>query len=1722
MGGPTIAQQSEREFIRAEQATLDFMWPLLWEYSKPTPHKGTNSARQQTKFVKVIASSEGITHQEVIGYPDMTSVYAKRSKGSRKHGDIEYKDVSRKIEKDDSTDLTVPMLKVIGKGVNLGGDSDGGEETDEEDKTKMKLKKEAKESKLKKKVRKGDEEKGDVETFNYQRHWEDDLLITPFTGDRVEPAVQVLALNATANYERETLLLGFSFADLGRSSSSEHAPEIEEESETLAEAWFRDCLGASSIMIDKPPNSVGPDGVTKITITGDQTPLGYDARTNGLILGLETLQNFSLGNLLTMVQYPAEPWVKDLLSDIPLAAPKPGSRSGLWFLPDADLYTVVGVKTSVSDVSSAGKIADLVKRLTDLDIQSIEVIGFAIFEPANMLAESMVMVQSKISLHVTLRDYNAVGLAMVFSDQGIEFTLKLGDTPQLLESCFRWLDSRLSHLNSDQISSYNPTPVNENHTDPVASITKQFDSALKSFCSNYKPRRIQMAVGLDYKVTHFSIDMQSTLDKGAPPGKHVPILFSINWAQGLLNIAGQLWRQQQAAIPFNIDPFKEDFIELKFDLEDAVDGISISRLIDSEKPITFPKGIPSVIKKGYAGVAITDGSPIFTLKGSVVCDIPDLSTDIPAIWLNSLDLHLQYQPSKETFIQFRGLAKVETPPDDKGAYDTIVMRVVVSYDRTDIGRQWRITASARDIKFAGLFSFFREDGSNYSLTDFMSQLAIPRVEVEYLYTPQQPSELSISGRIKLGPILLQMEYKQKKGEEWSFEADVRPDAELQGTEVTMKFLLSGLLDDLDSVPEFITNLALSLDEVKGGRKCYSATRMSASGQTLKYSVFSLKLDVGDFSFTFAQIQRYDTFEATATMKPPTRILRFGITGFPEIADVMVVGNFKPPFDELDKNVKAQPDAEKLSKPPVLLQSGCHFQVLLHESSTPTLVLDYAFRKSKQSPQYDRDGKLIHLPQATGDSGEPASVQGDTVVAPLTKTSGPLSVRSISVKATSASRIVITIDGSVTLGPVGLALLGFAVGLDFATVKNPSQLMNAKPDFSLDGMAVVFDRAPVRLAGLFSRAAKQEGAEYRGGIAITVGSWSAIAMGAYEELQTYKSLFAFGVIQGPLVEFGCAEIKGVAGGFGYNSHLTLPDVDHVTNFPLVAMNKGLAEPKGDIMLQLVELTSGPGMQCITPEKDSLWLAAGISIKALQVLDVLAVLALDPSSDPKFGLIAEATAIIPKGVDREKAFVVIELHLIAVVDPGHGLLTVTGQLTPRSYILSPSCSVTGGFCIAYFFEGSGHEGDWVLSIGGYHPSFQIPAHYPPTPPRLGISWVYDNKLSITGEAYFAITPAACMGGGRLDAVFSTGRTKATFSAYTNFLMYFRPFHFQSEIGVSVYASTVIGWRWFSVEIQVEISAMLELHGPPIAGVAHLHFWFLEISVRFGPDSPGVPRPTTSQFLVMIKQAENDEEAARVEDHLFSIQRGEIANDQNLVKKDPDLEEHVVRASQLQLNIQSRFPILDAACNNKPAAIRNFDSIFISPMQIVSPVTTSTLKVTVTETDTNNYPAFSCTPIIKKIPSMMWKKYEGDINPSSLGNSTNKTFAMGIMIEPEKSAPSNEGLAAYSVIRFSSESIFHPVPEIKSLETAQMTVSLDSQSSQNDEMTRQRVKQIFGDSQVGVAQQNVLDCWSLFKARYTGGGWQFASPKPSPASKATMPPDINAMRRDRFAQALPVILG
>jgi hypothetical protein len=298
------------------------------------------------------------------------------------------------------------------------------------------------------------------------------------------------------------------------------------------------------------------------------------------------------------------------------------------------------------------------------------------------------------------------------------------------------------------------------------------------------------------------------------------------------------------------------------------------------------------------------------------------------------------------------------------------------------------------------------------------------------------------------------------------------------------------------------------------------------------------------------------------------------------------------------------------------------------------------------------------------------------------------------------------------------------------------------------------------------------------------------------------------------------------------------------------------------------------------------------------------------------------------------------------------------------------------LAYFFEGSGHEGDWALTVGGYHPSYQRPDHYPPAPPRVGISWGYDKEIRITGEAYLAITPEACMGGGRLDLLYQSGRTKAYFSAYANFLMHFQPFHFEADVGVTVYVSSVIGWGILSKDVNVDVSARVELWGPPLAGVAHLHLWFIDISVRFGPGRALPDRLSTTKFLTMIKQAASDSEAGDIEDHLFSVVRGAIMDGEVIPnpKRGEKPKPIRVRASLLRFEVQTRFPVRTARYNDDDEwTPQGGSEIWISPMQLNSSINESKFEVKVTNTSNPEAPkpAFELKPIIKPVAPAIWRR-------------------------------------------------------------------------------------------------------------------------------------------------------
>ena len=53
---------------------------------------------------------------------------------------------------------------------------------------------------------------------------------------------------------------------------------------------------------------------------------------------------------------------------------------------------------------------------------------------------------------------------------------------------------------------------------------------------------------------------------------------------------------------------------------------------------------------------------------------------------------------------------------------------------------------------------------------------------------------------------------------------------------------------------------------------------------------------------------------------------------------------------------------------------------------------------------------------------------------------------------------------------------------------------------------------------------------------------------------------------------------------------------------------------------------------------------------------------------------------------------------------------------------------------------HAGEFVLTLGGYHPSFHRDGY--PVVPRLGFVWTVSSFLVIKGESYFALTSEAMM--------------------------------------------------------------------------------------------------------------------------------------------------------------------------------------------------------------------------------------------------------------------------------------------------------------------------------------------------------------------------------------------
>ncbi|KAK1139552.1 hypothetical protein N8T08_000692 [Aspergillus melleus] len=468
-----------------------------------------------------------------------------------------------------------------------------------------------------------------------------------------------------------------------------------------------------------------------------------------------------------------------------------------------------------------------------------------------------------------------------------------------------------------------------------------------------------------------------------------------------------------------------------------------------------------------------------------------------------------------------------------------------------------------------------------------------------------------------------------------------------------------------------------------------------------------------------------------------------------------------------------------------------------------------------------------------------------------------------------------------------------------------------------------------------------------------------ATGTYQTInldggKSFGSLFVHARLQGPLMTIGYAEISGVQGGFGYNSAFRTPRIQEINEHYFSPKTVDLGTLTAATLHQTMQDIVKPG-GWFEPKEDSSWVAAGLSIKAFQMISLSAVLALELNSSITITVLAIGTVDIPSSQAKLK-FAHVELGFQAVVEVDNGTLLASAELLPGSFILHPDCHLTGGFGLAYWFDGpkadKSRVGEYVFTLGGYHKAFDSPKDYP-KPPRLAISWTISSSLSIRGEAYFAINPKACMAGGRLHASLDKGWFEAVI-------------HINAGIGYT------LGKGILAVSGSLEVGAELTLWGPPLAGrPSLLDFYRTALQIKDSNEEKGAL----------------DHTRPKNEGHIFRVLSG-LVNGEEPDNPEEEIEEPngwIVQGGTLSLLVACKIPIqtLDIA---GVTALKHDTLIYAKPMRGTEPLTSKgTVDIKVSDGTTVKLDEWILEKQLGPAPKALWDKYDPGNDPVHSGHGT-----------------------------------------------------------------------------------------------------------------------------------------
>ncbi|MEM9548016.1 MAG: DUF6603 domain-containing protein [Bacteroidota bacterium] len=619
---------------------------------------------------------------------------------------------------------------------------------------------------------------------------------------------------------------------------------------------------------------------------------------------------------------------------------------------------------------------------------------------------------------------------------------------------------------------------------------------------------------------------------------------------------------------------------------------------------------------------------------------------------------------------------------------------------------------------------------------------------------------------------------------------------------------------------------------------------------------------------------------------------------------------------------------------------------------------------------------IREPSALDASPAPAAPNSQVKWFTIQKSFGPVTFEKMGI-AYHDQKLWLLLDAGLSVGNLGIELMGLSVG---------TSLQEFRPVFHLDGLGINFQSEALQIAGAFINKTQpgSDSFDFEGTAVITTKAFGMGAIGQYVKKNEVSSLFLFaeaeGTFGGPPVFF----VTGLAAGFGYNSQIrAITNYQEAQNFPLLKFGQ---EPN---LAGLIDSLTQGTTPWIKDKAGARWLAAGVQFNSFKLIHSEALILAEFGQEFILSLLGFSKAQFPQ--NAEHPYANIELDYVATYDPSAGFLKIDAGLSNTSFVINPSCLLTGGMAFYSWFGTNTHNGDFVFTVGGYNsnPSFfKRPAWYP-NPKRLGFDWQIGAHLSISGKAYFALTPREVFAGAYMGAAYNQkfwfGSLRVGFHMSFDALIQYSPFFYHLNVSASIHAALTVGWGYVSHTFRVSLSATGTIWGPPTGATLTFGIDSHSISIAFGSSENAVANNnylkkfhggTGKSFTDLLPNAENIAKLKPLKglipnhDTGTSLTAPSEHETRHFENSDATASDWLVSPDVFRFSFSNAIPITSIKINGHTTPF-NGNQFTITPMGGERVGTLSTMvTITITCNSTHQNP-FVIQKVDGNLPTALWEK-------------------------------------------------------------------------------------------------------------------------------------------------------